>query len=43
MAIQKQDADAMLFLILSCSGNALNITASHETAFAGMYQTMMNG
>jgi gag-polypeptide of LTR copia-type/Zinc knuckle len=38
-AIMKQDADAKQFLILSCSGNALDIIASHETAF-GMYQAL---
>ena len=38
---QKQDADVKQFLILSCSGNALNIIASHETAF-GMYQALKN-
>ena len=39
MALKKQDADAKQFLIFSCSGNALDIIASHETAF-GMYQVM---
>ena len=41
LAIQKQDADAKQFLILSCSENALDILASHETAF-GMYQALKN-